>query len=90
MILMSAFYTCLFFGGWFIFSSAVEFVFVLKIIILCYLFVLVRATFPRARFDQLLILGWLVLLPFLIGCVLFILAVLVIFNRVPYITEFYF
>lgn len=90
MILMSAFYTCLFFGGWFIFSSTVEFIFVLKMIIFCYLFVLVRATFPRARFDQLLILGWLVLLPFLIGFVLLILATLVIFNRVPYITEFYF
>jgi NADH-quinone oxidoreductase subunit H len=90
MILRAAFYTCLFFGGWFIFSCSVEFIFVLKMIIICYMFVLVRATFPRARFDQLLVLGWLVLLPFLFSWILFVLGTLVIFNSVPYATEFYF
>lgn len=90
MILMAAFFTCLFLGGWFIFSYTIEFMLILKIVFLCYLFVLVRATFPRARFDQLLILGWLVLLPFLIAVIILILSILIIFNRVPFITEFFF
>jgi len=62
MLLMSAVITLLFFGGWlpgFIFPaflpSAV--VFSIKISIFCFLFILVRAAFPRYRYDQLMNIG---------------------------------
>jgi len=62
MLLMSAVITLIFFGGWlpgFIFPaflpSAV--IFSIKISIFCFLFILVRAAFPRYRYDQLMNIG---------------------------------
>lgn len=41
--------------------------FILKIVLLCFSFVFVRANFPRVRFDQLLLMGWKVCLPVSLG-----------------------
>lgn len=66
MILMSAMTTILFLGGW---LSPVPFIpsgvgwFILKILICLFVFVWVRATLPRLRYDQLMALGWKVFLP---------------------------
>jgi len=53
-----------------------ELFFCLKIIIICFIFILIRATFPRLRYDQLITLGWKILLPlvcsfyfYYIGCI---------------------
>ena len=69
MILMSAMTTILFLGGW---QPPFEFLafipgwiwFFGKISFVLFLFLLVRATFPRYRYDQLMRLGWKVFLPF--------------------------
>ena len=42
-----------------------------KVAIIGFLFIWVRATFPRFRYDQLMCLGWKVFLPISLGCFLF-------------------
>jgi NADH-quinone oxidoreductase subunit H len=64
MILLSMFITLLFFGGW-LGPSILPPVawFSIKTAVLIVFFVLVRATLPRLRYDQLMSLGWKVMLP---------------------------
>jgi len=71
MILMSALITILFLGGWLPPMAMEPFTwipgplwFILKICFCLFVFVWVRATFPRYRYDQLMRLGWKVFLPF--------------------------
>ncbi len=67
MILMSSLTTILFLGGWMpvlgldMIPGIVWFL--LKISILLFLFLWIRATLPRYRYDQLMRLGWKVFLP---------------------------
>jgi NADH-quinone oxidoreductase subunit H len=71
MFLVCAMTTILFLGGW---LSPLPFApfnqipgiiwFALKVSILVFGFLWIRATFPRYRFDQLMRLGWKVFLPF--------------------------
>ena len=64
VILTSAMMTTLFFGGWLgpDFLPPI-FWFTLKTTIIICFFVLLRAAIPRPRYDQLMSLGWKVLLP---------------------------
>ncbi len=71
MILMSAIITILFLGGWLPPLRYEPFTWVpgviwlaLKICVLLFGMIWVRATFPRYRYDQLMRLGWKVFLPF--------------------------
>lgn len=61
--LISALMVTLFFGGWLgpILPPAVWFL--LKLFLFISLFVLMRAALPRPRYDQLMALGWKLLLP---------------------------
>jgi NADH-quinone oxidoreductase subunit H len=64
MILGSALISLLYFGGWLgpaFLPPAVWFI--LKTFVLIGFFILVRATLPRLRYDQLMSLGWKLLLP---------------------------
>lgn len=70
MILMSGMTTILFLGGWLppVDVAPLNLVpgviwFALKVILLLYVFIWVRAAFPRYRYDQLMRLGWKVFLP---------------------------
>lgn len=70
MILMAALTTLLFLGGWLpplsipLFMAVPGFIwFVLKVSMVLFVFLWVRATFPRYRYDQLMRLGWKVFLP---------------------------
>lgn len=71
MILMSAMTSILFLGGWLAPLQMEPFTwipgvvwFALKIAFCLFLFLWVRATLPRYRYDQLMRLGWKVFLPF--------------------------
>jgi NADH-quinone oxidoreductase subunit H len=71
MILMSGMVSILFLGGWLPPLDVVPFTlvpgivwFALKIALILFVFLWVRATFPRYRYDQLMRLGWKVFLPF--------------------------
>lgn len=70
MILMCAMATILFLGGWHPIwdISLLHFIpgpcwFALKVCLLLFVFLWVRATMPRFRYDQLMRLGWKVFLP---------------------------
>jgi NADH-quinone oxidoreductase subunit H len=61
--LVSAMIVTLFFGGWMGPVFPPLFWFLFKMLILLCLFILLRASFPRPRYDQLMSYGWKVLLP---------------------------
>ncbi len=66
MITVSAIATTLFLGGWrgpFLSEVLGPLWFSLKVLALLVVFVWLRATFPRLRYDRLMSLGWKVLLP---------------------------
>jgi len=70
MILISAMTTILFLGGWQppVDVDALDWIptgfwFMAKIFVCLYVFLWVRATFPRYRYDQLMRLGWKIFLP---------------------------
>jgi NADH-quinone oxidoreductase subunit H len=70
MILMSAMASVLFLGGWlppfehpwFAYVPTIIW-FLLKVVLMLYVFIWARATLPRYRYDQLMRLGWKVFLP---------------------------
>ena len=70
MILMSSMSTILFLGGWLppFESQYLDLIpgyiwFLLKVVSLLFVFLWVRATLPRYRYDQLMTLGWKLFLP---------------------------
>ena len=68
MIIMSAMATILFLGGWLHPIDSLSLIpgviwFLLKIFILLFCFIWVRASLPRYRYDQLMRLGWKIFLP---------------------------
>ena len=90
MILMSAMTVILFLGGWLPPFNMAPFTwipgpiwFFLKILFVLFVFLWVRATFPRYRYDQLMRLGWKVFLPLSLLWVVVTAGVLVAFGWVP-------
>ena len=90
MILMSSMTVILFMGGWLppfdIFPlNAVPGViwFVIKVIFILFLFIWVRGTFPRYRYDQLMRLGWKIFLPLSLLWVVLTAGFLIVFDMVP-------
>lgn len=84
MILMSAIATILFLGGWlppfnleFLEVIPGFFWFVLKVCFCLFVFIWVRAAFPRYRYDQLMRLGWKVFLPLTLVWVVIMASVVV-------------
>lgn len=68
IILMSSYTVLLFFGG--VTTSILWFC--LKILFVIFCFVWVRAAYPRLRYDQLMGMGWKVILPLVLGYLLFL------------------
>ncbi len=91
MILMSGMTSILFLGGW---MSPFDFApftwvpgpvwFAAKIAFCLFVFLWVRATLPRYRYDQLMRLGWKVFLPFSLIWVVLTAGVLVAFGWAPH------
>jgi NADH-quinone oxidoreductase subunit H len=86
MIVVSAVAVTVFFGGWLAPFANVAWLswlgfipgwmwFVIKVFGVLYAFLWVRATFPRYRYDQLMRLGWKVLIPLAIANVIVTAAV---------------
>ncbi|MCE2923377.1 MAG: NADH-quinone oxidoreductase subunit NuoH [Alphaproteobacteria bacterium] len=90
MILMASLTTILFLGGWYPPFGIEPFTwipgpvwFVLKVCFLLFVFIWVRATFPRYRYDQLMRLGWKVFLPFSLIWLVITAAVLKLTGWLP-------
>jgi len=90
MIVMSSLCALFFLGGWlpplnlaiFYWVPGV-FWFGLKIVFFLFVFIWVRAAFPRYRYDQLMRLGWKVLLPLSLAWVILVSGVLISFDWLP-------
>ena len=70
MITVSAVASTIFFGGWSFFGFGLEripglsiIIFLIKVAFFLFLFIWLRATLPRIRYDHLMRLGWQLLLP---------------------------
>jgi NADH-quinone oxidoreductase subunit H len=91
MILMCASATILFLGGWLPLFDFAPFTWIpgviwfgLKVSFLLFVFIWVRAAFPRYRYDQLMRLGWKVFLPLSFAFVLWIAGLLLATNGLIY------
>ena len=90
ILLMCAFGSILFLGGW---LSPVDFYplnlipgaiwLIFKILLLFFLFALVKAIVPRYRYDQLMRLGWKIFLPLSLIWVVLTASYLFYFNLLP-------
>ena len=90
MILMAGMTTILFLGGWLPILDVAPFNwipgpiwFALKMAFVLFIFLWVRATFPRYRYDQLMRLGWKVFLPISLAAVVIVGGVVVTFDINP-------
>jgi NADH-quinone oxidoreductase subunit H len=90
MILQSATISILFLGGWLPPVDVAPFNWIpgplwlfAKMALVLFLFLWVRATFPRYRYDQLMRLGWKVFLPFSLLWVMATAGVLMAFGWLP-------
>jgi NADH-quinone oxidoreductase subunit H len=90
MILMAGMTTILFFGGWLPPFDIAPFNwlpgplwFIIKMCMLLFIFLWVRATFPRYRYDQLMRLGWKVFLPISLAAVVIVGGVVLVFDISP-------
>nr|AAB80974.1 NADH dehydrogenase 1 [Flexamia decora] len=59
--------TCVVFLG----SDLCSLLFYMKLVFMCFLFIWVRATLPRFRYDKLMYLAWKCYLPLSLNCILF-------------------
>jgi NADH-quinone oxidoreductase subunit H len=90
ILIMCALLTILFLGGWlpllnnFIFTQlAGPIWFGLKMSLMVFAFICVRGSYPRYRYDQLMRLGWKILLPLALAWVIFTAGTLVSFEWYP-------
>jgi NADH-quinone oxidoreductase subunit H len=83
MILMCSLIVILFFGGWLPFFSFIYLPawiwFSIKIVFFMFLFIWVRGSLPRYRYDQLMTLGWKVILPISFALLIYSIGLVILF-----------
>jgi NADH-quinone oxidoreductase subunit H len=90
MMVMSSLCVIFFLGGWLppldialLYWFPPSFWFALKVAGVLFLYIWVRACYPRYRYDQLMGLGWKVFLPLSLAWVVFVAGVLLSFDWLP-------
>jgi NADH-quinone oxidoreductase subunit H len=93
MILMGGLTTILFLGGWLAPFGIAPFTwipgplwFIAKVLLCLFVFLWVRATFPRYRYDQLMRLGWKVFLPLSLAWLVVTAGALMLLGWLPHAT----
>ena len=94
MFTVSVLVVVLFLGGWYVpglgrllepgsipYALVSHVAFLLKIFFFLFLYIWVRGTLPRFRFDQLMLFGWKFLLPLAITNVFFTIVLVYFLNR---------
>lgn len=76
ILVIRLFSAILFFGGNFLFQYRFDFLLVIKVLFFSFLFIWVRASYPRFRYDLLIRLTWKRFLPFRLSVLLVILSFL--------------
>jgi NADH-quinone oxidoreductase subunit H len=88
MFLVSAMTSILFLGGWWgpfgLWPALGPIWLILKICVCLFVFLWVRATFPRYRYDQLMRLGWKVFLPISLAWLVITAGALEVFGWLPH------
>ena len=99
MVTVSAMTATLFFGGWdipgtwdqnnagLLVTLATGLVFFLKVFFFLFLFMWIRWTLPRFRFDQLMSLGWKVLLPMALAYIMVVATAVFLIQDVFHVTS---
>lgn len=87
MLLMGVFLVILFFGGWW-WPSFLSFLpnslaFFIKAALFFFMYIFVRANFPRLRYDQLMNICWKVFLPITLAYLVFVSGILLSFDGLP-------
>ena len=98
IILMCSLFVVLFLGGWLPLIPSIKILYMIpgwiwfsfKIVFIMFFFIWVRATLPRYRFDQLMMLGWTVILPLSFGLLFFTISLLWIYDMHLYVYFMYF
>lgn len=84
---MGAVISILFLGGWLpFFGLGIIPFFIwlpLKIVIIAFIFIIIRGVLPRYRYDQLMDIGWKVFIPITLGWLVFISGILISFDMLP-------
>jgi len=90
IIFMSLLFVILFLGGWLPFPLPLDFtllnpslLFAIKTSLIIFVFIWVRGSFPRIRYDQLMALLWKSYLPLSLGFVVFVSSILIVTNALP-------
>ena len=84
---MGAVIAILFLGGWLPFYGLTFIPFFiwlpLKIVLISFIFIIIRGVLPRYRYDQLMDIGWKVFIPITLGWLVFISGILISFEMLP-------
>lgn len=85
MVTISAIAVTFFVGGYRLFMNDIAWLqpiwFVLKLMVFLYVFIWVRGTLPRVRYDQLMKMGWKISLPIALGNLLVTAIIIILFPR---------
>ncbi len=79
MLILAFIITLFFLGGWlgpFVTMLPLGFWYIVKFLAFCFLYIFVRANLPRYRYDQLMSIGWKVLLPLTLGYLVLVVGLL--------------
>nr|YP_009968789.1 NADH dehydrogenase subunit 1 [Argyra pingwuensis]QNC71314.1 NADH dehydrogenase subunit 1 [Argyra pingwuensis] len=74
ILFMSMLFSLIFLGG-----NIFSLMFYLKVVFVSYMFIWVRGTFPRFRYDKLMYLAWKCFLPFSLNLLMFFLCIKILF-----------
>jgi NADH-quinone oxidoreductase subunit H len=88
ILLMSILFVILFFGGWGGILGK-SFFFCAKILFFFFLFIWIRASFPRYRYDQLMSLGWKFILPLSLVLFFYTIMLELFIYHWPLLTSFF-